>query len=453
MNKEACELTIKEAASSMAAKKLTVVQLIDACLKRIDALDDKIQAWALIDRAGALAAARALDAELDQGKSRGLLHGIPFGIKDIFYTAGLRTEAGSRTWSGFIPHYDATSVAKLKKAGAVILGKTQTTEFAYSDPAPTRNPWNISHTPGGSSSGSGAGVAAGMCLAALGTQTLGSTLRPAAFNGIVGFKPGHGRISAYGVVPFSWTLDHVGILARSVEDAAYVFQAIAGYDPMDNYSIDEEVPDCLSGLESSGAPRLGIIKQYFFNNADEEMRSCTGDAARLLHQAGAELKEVTLPPGFSDMERNARVIMAVEAAAYHRDLFTKSRNQYQSEMRNVLEVGLNTTAVEYAQRMQIRMQQKSEVKPLLDEVDALVTPAAPGEAPGNLNTTGNPVMQAPWTIMGVPSISLPVGLSKNGLPLAIQLVGRPGGEKDLLAVARWCEKVLNFHSKPSLDFS
>ena len=357
------------------------------------------------------------------------------------------------TWSGFIPDYDATSVANLKKSGAIILGKTQTTQFAYSDPAPTRNPWNINHTPGGSSSGSGAGVAAGMCLAALGTQTLGSVLRPAAFNGIVGFKPHHGRISAYGVVPFSWTLDHVGILARSVEDAALVFQAVSGYDPLDSHSIDEAVPDCLSGLESADAPKLGLLREYFFDNADEEMRRHTEDVAQRLSQSGAQIQEVALPPSFSDIEANGRIIMAVEAAAYHQQLFAKSQNQYKSLIKKVIETGLNTSATEFARRLQIRLQQWTELKPLFYQIDAFLTPGAPGAAPGNLNTTGNPVMQAPWTIVGVPSISLPTGLSKEGLPLAVQLVGRPKGEKDLLAIARWCEKVLNVHISPTLDFS
>ncbi|MQY72212.1 MAG: amidase, partial [Dehalococcoidia bacterium] len=218
--KQSHSLTIAEAASAIASGELTPSQLVNSCLERIDAVDGAIKAWVLVDREGALATARQLDSELARGQRRGALHGIPIGIKDIFYTAGLPTEAGSRAWAGFIPEYDATTVARLKTSGAVVLGKTHTTEFAVMDPAPTRNPWNTEHTPGGSSSGSGAGVATGMCSAALGSQTLGSVLRPAAYNGIVGFKPQHGRISIYGVVPVSPTLDHVGVLARTVKDAA-----------------------------------------------------------------------------------------------------------------------------------------------------------------------------------------------------------------------------------------
>jgi aspartyl-tRNA(Asn)/glutamyl-tRNA(Gln) amidotransferase subunit A len=453
VSKEPCDFSVKDAASAMSSGKLTAVQLCTSCLNRIDLLENKIQAWVLVDREGAIASAKLLDQELKAGKRRGPLHGIPFGIKDMFYTAGLRTEAGSRSWSGFVPDYDATSVAKLKTAGAVILGKTQTTQFAYSDPAPTHNPWNIKHTPGGSSSGSAAGVAAGMCLAALGTQTLGSVLRPAAFNGIVGFKPHYGRVSAYGVVPLSWTLDHVGVLARSVEDVAMVFQSIAGYDPMDNHSLEEAVPDCLSGLEGAEAPRLGLLKQYFFDNAEEEMSGHMDKVAQLLIKAGANLKEMALPSSFSEIESNGRIIMSVECASYHQEMFTKSKGEYKIEISKVIEIGLHTSAVEYARRLEARLRQWADVKPLFNEIDAILTPGAVGAAPSNLNTTGNPVMQAPWTIMGLPGISLPVGLNRDGLPLAIQLVGRPKAEKELLAAARWCERVLNAHLRPPLAIS
>jgi len=453
MKKEPCDLSIVEAAGAISSNQLTSLQLCTSCLDRIEALEDKIQAWTLVDREGAISAAKSLDLELKQGKSRGPLHGIPFGIKDMFYTRGLRTEAGSPALAGFIPDYDATSVAKLKKAGAVILGKTQTTQFAYSDPAPTRNPWNISHTPGGSSSGSAAGVAAGMCLAALGTQTLGSVLRPAAFNGIVGLKPHYGRISTYGVMPLSWTLDHVGILSRSVEDAALIFQAVAGYDPLDNHSLEESVPDCLSGLEVAESPKLSLMRQYFFDKAEGEMCSQTEKVARLLIDAGAKFRDLVLPSSFSDIESNGRRIMSVECAAFHQDLFAKSKNQYKKEITGIIETGLNTSATEYAGRLELRLRQWAEIKPLLNEVDAILTPGAVGASPGNLNTTGNPVMQAPWTILGLPSVSLPAGLNRAGLPLAIQLVGRPKREKELLATARWCERVLNVHLRPKLTIS
>jgi len=441
--KKPYDLTIAEAAAAIGRGELLPSQLVSSCLERIDALEDKIQAWALVDRDGALEAAHRLDQELRRGERRGPLHGIPLGIKDIFYTAGLRTEAGSKVCSGFVPSYDATAVARLKEAGAVILGKTHTTEFAYFDPAPTRNPWNTAHTPGGSSSGSGAGVAAGMCLAALGSQTLGSVLRPAAYNGVVGFKPQHGRISTYGVVPLSPTLDHVGVLARTVTDAALIFQAIAGHDPRDYRSLTEPVPDCLGNLEKQEAPRLGLVRQFFYDHADAEMRAHTDSVAERLSRAGAKVEEVTLPPSFVSIVDNARIIMAVEAAAYHQEMFGKRREQYRAGIKKLIEDGLAFSATEYARALEVRLQQTACALPLLEQVDALLTPGAPGAAPKGLASTGSPIMQGPWTIMGVPAISLPTGLSQDGLPLAIQLAGPPLAEDRLLAVARWCERALD----------
>jgi aspartyl-tRNA(Asn)/glutamyl-tRNA(Gln) amidotransferase subunit A len=443
--------SISESASAIAAGKLTPTQLVNSCLERIDAFDNKIKAWVLVDREGALSTAQRLEQELAQGQRRSALHGIPLGIKDIFYTAGLPTEAGSKAWAGFVPDDDATSVARLKEAGAVILGKTQTTEFAAMDPAPTHNAWNTEHTPGGSSSGSGAGVAAGMCLAALGSQTLGSVLRPAAFNGIVGFKPQHGRISLYGVVPLSPVLDHVGILAHTVTDAALVFQTIAGHDPKDTSSLDESVPDCLTALERQSPPRLGLVRSFFYDNADEEMRQHMKGIVALLRQAGATIEEISPPSSFATIVDNARIIMAVEAADYHRDHFAKHKDKYRSGIRQMIETGLATDSADYKKALQIRRQQCSEMEPLLHRADALLTPTITGPAPQGLSSTGNPVMQAPWTIMGIPSISLPSGLSQNGLPLAIQLAGPPRAEDHLLAVARWCESILKIDLHPPLD--
>ena len=451
INKNPCELTIKEAAVALTEGELTSVKLVNSYLERIEAMEESIKAWALVDREGALKAALRLDQELTQGQRRGPLHGIPLGLKDIFYTAGLRTEAGSQSWSGFVPSYDATVVARLKQSGAIILGKTHTTEFAHQDAAPTRNPWNTSHTPGGSSSGSGAAVAARMCPAAFGSQTGGSTLRPAAYNGIVGFKPQHGRISAYGVVPLSWTMDHVGILTRTVEDSALIFQAVAGYDPQDLHSLNEPVPDCLASLENQQEPRLGLVRQHFFDQANEEMQRHTEEIAELLRQSGAAVEEVALPSNFTELHEINRIIMSVESAAYHQKMFTKHKEQYRPKIRETIGGGLTIPATEYARILQARLRQRAEVGSLLSQVDALLTPGAPGTAPKDLTTTGDPVIQRPWTTIGLPSISLPTGLGQNGLPLAIQLVGAPLVENNLLAVARWCEQVLDVSLRPPLD--
>ncbi len=448
--REVHDLTVKEAASAIREGKLSSLQLVQSCLERIDSVEEKIQAWALLDREGALETAKRLDRELKQGQRRGWLHGIPVGIKDIFYTAGMLTEAGSASLSGFVPSYDAATVTRLKEAGAIILGKTHTTEFAYLDPAPTRNPWNTAHTPGGSSSGSAAAVASGMCLAALGSQTLGSTLRPAAYNGIVGFKAQSGRISTYGVVPLSWTMDHIGILARNVEDTAILFQTLAGFDARDPGSLAEPVPDCTSNLENQRAPHLGLIRSFFFDHAEEEMRHHTEIALARLQQAGAKIEEVPLPDSFTRASEIASTIMGVEAAAYHQEMFTNHKENYRPGITKLIEQGLSTPATGYARALRARSQLRADIESLFGDFDVLVTPGTTGAAPLGLASTGSSFMQGLWSVIGLPAISVPVGLGQLGLPLAIQLAGHPRDECGLLAVARWCEQALDIHLRPAL---
>ena len=448
--KEPYELSIKEASGLLKNRELSPVDLVTSCLERIEALDDRLMAWALLDKEGALRGAKRSETEIQEGRWRGPLHGIPVGMKDIFYTVELRTEAGSRTLTGFVPSYDASVVERLKEAGAIILGKTQTTEFAYLDPAPTRNPWNLDHTPGGSSSGSAAAVAARMCLVALGSQTAGSTLRPAAYNGIVGLKAEHGRISTHGVIPLSWSLDHIGILARTVEDAAITLQAIAGYDPRDLRSLNIPFPDLLDSLETHRPPRLGLAKGYFFDYADEVMRHHTEEVADRLRDTGAKVTEVSLPPDFGVTADINRTIMSVEAAAYHEETYTRKKELYRANIRELIEEGLTTPVTSYVRALEQRLSQRAKVTPLLLEWDALLTPGATGAAPQGLGSTGNPAMQKPWTTIGIPTIALPTGLDPKGLPLGIQLVGAPFAEDKLLAVAWWCERALNVKLKPPL---
>lgn len=449
-DKELSRLTIKETLAGLARGDFSVVELVEHYLKRIEAWDKEIRAWALVDGQGARQRAQQLDADLRRGRLRGPLHGIPVGVKDLFYTAGLRTEAGSPLWAGFVPDEDARAVARLKEAGAIILGKTQTTPLGFFDPSPTLNPWNTAHTPGGSSSGSGAAVAAGMCPVALGTQVGGSVLRPAAYNGVVGFKPQLGRISTWGSLQSNWTLAHVGVITRTVEDAALVFPALAGYDPRDPFSLDEPVPDSLTHLESRRKPRLGLVRRPFFDDAEEEMRRHTEEVARRLHEAGAAIEEVTLPASFASIQEIHPIIVCVEAAASHREGFARHREKYSPKISEMIEKGLTVPATDYAKALYSRRQQCADIRPLLNRFDALLTPAAPGAAPRDLTTTGNPVMQIPWSVVGVPALSLPTGLSQHGLPLGIQLVGPARDEPHLLRVGRWCEKVLNVSLEPPL---
>ena len=254
-------LGVAEVAALVQRREVSPVEVVTACLTRLEALEPTLQAWVSLDRPGALAAAKRCEQAMQQGNSIGALAGVPVGLKDIIYTAGLRTTAGSRVYANFVPTYDATVTVRLQQAGAIILGKTVTTEFATADPSPTRNPWNTEHTPGGSSSGSAAAVAARMIPAALGSQTGGSTLRPASYCGIVGLKPTYGRISRYGVIPVSWCLDHVGILVRSVQDAALVLQAIAGHDLHDASSLAQPVGNySLAVQQADTPPRLGVLR-------------------------------------------------------------------------------------------------------------------------------------------------------------------------------------------------
>ena len=289
------ELTASEMAQRVRQRECSPVTLVDALLQQIDRLEPKIEAWVTLDRAGALATAKRLEEEAQRGHVQGPLHGVPIGIKDIYYTAGIKTTCGSRIFSDQVPSYDATTVARLKQAGAIILGKTVTTEFATADPGPTRNPWHLDHTPGGSSSGSAAGVAARMIPAALGSQTGGSIQRPAAYCGVFGLKPTHGRVSNYGVFPVSWCLDRMGPLARSVTDIALVLQVLAGHEPMDPSTSRSPVPDYLQAVQrAERPPRLGLVREFYLERADPELRAHTEAVAERLGRAGATVEEVKL---------------------------------------------------------------------------------------------------------------------------------------------------------------
>ena len=435
-------LGIADAARQIREKRLSPVTLAQSLLSRIDRLEPALQAWVTIDREEVLAAAQQRESDLDGG-SLGTLHGIPIGLKDIFYTAGMKTSACSRIFADFVPSYDATAVSRLKAAGAIILGKAVTTEFASSDPSPTRNPWNPAHTPGGSSSGSSVAVATGMCAGALGSQTGGSTCRPAAYNGIVGLKPTYGRISRYGVVPLSWSLDTVGILVRNVEDTAIMLQALSGHDPLDPGSSTEPAPDFRAQMaQQTGPPHIGWIKDYFFQRSEPEVQRHTEEIAQKLAQAGAVIKEVSLPESFATAHSCQRLVSNVEAAAFHQEWYRDRADEYGPKIRSNIEMGLLVSGVDYLQAQRLRRQLRKDLVEMVRRVDAVLMPAIPAPAPQDLTTTGEAVFQAPWTSGGLPTITLPSGLAGSGLPLGIQLAGLPFAEGKLLGVARWCEETL-----------
>jgi aspartyl-tRNA(Asn)/glutamyl-tRNA(Gln) amidotransferase subunit A len=448
---ELSDLTVTEAAQRIRQRDLSPVALVEALLQQIDRLEPKLQAWVTLDRSGALATAQQLEAEAQRGSVRGPLHGVPIGVKDIYYTAGMRTTCGSRIFTDHVPNYDASTVARLKQSGAIVLGKTVTTEFATADPGPTRNPWNLDHTPGGSSSGSAAGVAARMMPAALGSQTGGSIQRPAAYCGVFGLKPTHGRVSTYGVFPVSWCLDHLGPLARTVSDIALVLQVLAGHDALDPSSSRTPVPDYLQAVQRADRPpRLGLLRQFYLEHAAPELRTHTEAVAEQLGRAGAAVEEVKLPDSFRAVLSAHRIIMHVEAAAVHTELFRKHADLYRPKLRATIETGTLITGVHYVQAQRIRRQFRQDMAQLYRHVDFLLAPAATGAAPRDLTSTGDPSFNSPSSFSGLPAITIPSGLSAAGLPLAIQLMGPAFAEDRLLAAARWCEATLNVRLKPPL---
>jgi Asp-tRNA(Asn)/Glu-tRNA(Gln) amidotransferase A subunit family amidase len=421
--------TIHAAAEEIRQGRLSPVDLVKSCLERIDRCEDRVHAWVLIDREGALARAEQCAREIERGGWRGPLHGIPIAIKDIFDVFDWPTAAGSRLWKNSIARQDATVVRRLRQAGTVFLGKTVTTQYASFDPPLTRNPWNTTRTPGGSSSGSAAALACGMCLGALGSQTGGSITRPASYCGVAGCKPSFGRVPIDGVVPLAPSLDHPGPMARCVRDLEILLRTI---------------DDCRVGLEDSAhptTPRLGRLRGLFDHRADSAVTEMMQQVCTRLEQKGATIVDVPEPAAFAEVLPRHRLVMAVESAEFHQERLRRHPEDYDPRIRALVEEGLNCPAPEYARCKEHQKLLRSEMEPCFDSVDALLTPATTSPAP-DAGTTGDPAFQSPWSYTGFPTISFPAGLSAEGLPLAIQLVGRPWSEDKLFPVALWCEEAL-----------
>ncbi len=434
------ELSVAQAAARIRDREISPVELTEALLSRIDALDLGVKAWETVDREGALAAARRAEAGIGKANN-GPLHGVPLGVKDIFYTAGLRTTSGSPNYRNFVPSHDATSVARLRQAGAMVLGKTVTVQFAHFDPPVTRNPWNHDRTPGGSSSGSAAAVASRMIPGALGSQTGGSVLRPAAYCGVVGLKPTYGRISRYGVIPNTWTLDHVGTLTRSVEDAALLLQVMAGHDPMDAGSSRVPTSDYLAAAgRKDRAPRLGFVVDEE-RRAHPEVAGHLKEMAALFEQAGAQVRELRMPRPMSELLAIRGIMCEVEASDLHAHLLKEMPEGYAPRIRELVEVGQLVPGVAYIHAQRLRRRYRPQMEKMLEGLDCLLMPTATDVAP-DPSTTGENWYQGVWSLFGFPSISLPSGLSQERLPLAVQLVASPFREDTLLSAAAWAESVL-----------
>ena len=440
-------LTVARAAALIRDGRISCEELASALLARSRKLEPSLRVWVSLNEDAVLAAARSRDRELAAEGVRGPLHGVPVGVKDIYDARGYPTTACSPILADFAPARDSTAVSRLRRAGAVIMGKTVTTEFACGDPPPTRNPWNAAHTPGGSSSGSAVGVASGIFPAALGSQTAGSVLRPAAFNGAVGIKPTFGRISRYGVVPVAESLDTMGHFARTVEDAAILLQAMAGHDALDPASSQRPVENCVPVAEAA-APRIGVVSEFFEPNSAPEAWSAVTRFADLMESEGASVETAAIGADFSEMLRAHRVLMTTEAADVHRDWFAARADEYSPNVRQVIEDGLSASATDYLSAKRVQREFAAAVSAALEAFDVLLTPSTPSAAPRDLSGTGDPMFQTPFTFGGFPAISLPAALDANGMPLAIQLAAKRWDDRRLLQTAARAERALNFGETP-----
>lgn len=429
-------LTAIEVAERIANGDISAEEMTSACLDRIASVDDKVHAFVHLDPADALRQARALDERRRNGNAVGLLHGVPVAIKDIFDTADYPTECGSPLLKGRRPIHDSTAVARLREAGAIIIGKAVSTEFAYYHPGPTRNPRDLARTPGGSSSGSAAAVAAGMVPLAIGSQTNGSMIRPAAFCGIYGCKPTHGTISRYGALTLSKALDHVGVFARSLVDTALILEVLAGYDPNDD---DTSPVASVNFLEMVVAqpplpPRFAFVRTPVWDKADFETRA-TFEA--FVVRLGEQVTSIDLPDTYATAWEDQRLIMAADMAHNLGAVVSRGGEAGSSQqLRDYLAEGAGVTALRYLAARDNAWRYAAGIAEIFKEYDAIITPAAPGVAPKG-QATGNPVFCSLWTLTGFPSLSLPFLTGEAGMPLGVQLVGERGDDARLLRTANW----------------
>jgi Asp-tRNA(Asn)/Glu-tRNA(Gln) amidotransferase A subunit family amidase len=416
---------------------VTSVEVVQACLARVREIDEQVQAWTFLDPEHALAQARAADEHRLSGQPIGALHGVPVGLKDIIDTADMPTENGSVLHAGRTPSRDASVVSLLRVAGAVILGKTVTTEFATRTPGKTRNPHDPAHTPGGSSSGSAAAVAAGMVPLALGSQTTGSTIRPASYCGVYGFKPTHGLIPRHGMFQLSRTLDHVGLFARNVEDIALLLEELAAHDERDLDSRPRaRVPyRVVAAEEPPLTPMFAFVKTSLWDRVDADAREAF---AELVAHLGDRIEELELVTPSDEVLEWQRAIAGAELAINLRREWDKGRDKLSPALRARIEQGREVRAVDYLRALGRIPELNASLTGLFEQrYDAILTPAAFGTAPKGLESTGDPAFCALWTLCGMPALNVPLMQGANGLPLGVQLVGARHRDAQLLRTARW----------------
>ncbi len=430
------QMTATEASAAIRAGTLTSEELVRSCLRRIDEVEPSVGAWAHLDPELALERARAADAERRTGRSVGPLQGIPVGIKDIFDTADMPTENGTILHAGRTPGYDATAVALLRQAGAVIMGKTVSTELAVYAPGKTRNPHDHERTPGGSSSGSAAAVAARMVPLALGTQTNGSIIRPASYCGVFGYKPSFGLISRHRVLALSRLLDHVGVFARTLEDLALCAETLMAFDARDP-DLRPRMRPALSqilGQEPPLPPRLAFVRTPVWDQADADVH---GGFEELCSHLGDRVEEIELSGVFGQALDLHRTIMETDLAVSLAREFERGRDSLSGTLREMIERGRQHRAVDYKQAISGIAPLRAELNEIFDDFDAILTPAATGEAPVGTASTGSPAFCTLWTLCGLPALSLPLLQGSNGMPVGVQLVASHGDDARLMRTARW----------------
>jgi aspartyl-tRNA(Asn)/glutamyl-tRNA(Gln) amidotransferase subunit A len=457
-------LTLKQASDLVRRKAASPVELTEACLARIERYDRAINAFITVTREQALATAREMEAELRRGNRRGPLHGIPIALKDNIDTAGIKTTAASGVFKDRVPTEDAEVVVRLKKAGAVLLGKLNLHEFALGGTSavtyfgPVHNPWALDRVAGGSSGGSAAAIVADMCLGTLGTDTGGSIRIPASLCGIVGFKPTYGRVSNRGVVPMAWTLDHVGPMCKTVEDAALMLAAIAGHDGLDPISVDAPVPDYIGAIRASTSKlRVGVARSPFFDGLNPEVAKAVEAAIDVIRKLTARIVDVEVPSA-----GNIADVWNSEIYAYHQPWITKTPELYQEATRNLIQGAGKSSSLTYANARRHVDVVRREIKKAFSTIDLLITPTQRGVAqpiapaqPGAADRGATPppggagglVNTAAFDIYGLPTISVPCGFSANGLPIGLQISGNHFAEPTVLTLAHAYEKVTEWHKR------
>lgn len=436
--KDLVEMTAAAAAAAIREGRISSEELVRACLERIDEVEPIVQAWAFLDPEHALAQARAADEMRKVGRPLGPLHGVPVGIKDIFDTHDMPTEDGTVLHAGRQPHFDSHVVARLREAGAIIMGKTVTTELAVYTPGKTRNPHNPEHTPGGSSSGSAAAVAAHMVPLAIGSQTNGSVIRPAAYCGVWGYKPTHGLISRTGVLHQSYLLDHVGVFARTAEDTALVATCIMGFDANDRDMRPRAAPPLVNAVASGPPlpPNFAFVRTPVWDKIEPDAEAAFAELIELL---GPQAREMPLPSEFDAALDLHRTIHEADLAVSFAPEYERGRDKLSPRLVEMIERGQRIPASAYIRAVERIPLLNAALGSIFEWADVILTPATAGEAPRGLESTGSPAFCTIWTLLGMPAVTVPILEGSRGLPMGVQLVAPRHDDARLLAVAKWLE--------------